>query len=139
MYPFKVYISKPGERYKIYPVWVRGYTQGISADSFKRRMLRAGSKASKSLKTLQVYSYLPIFEYDHQVDMYMECHREVCEEAVPKRPFKPLYDIQEKEYELFDFYDEIGYDKSTGKINGLTLNQHIRKYLKEKDNAEVSE
>lgn len=140
MRPFKVYMSKPGERYKLYPVWVRGYTQRISADSFKSRMLEAGFKASRKLKTLSVYSVLPNFEYDFSIEEHLELEKEISKSYKEKGiGFKPRYDIQEKEYELFDFYKEIGYDKSTGKINGLTLNQHIKKYLKEKGNVVVSE
>jgi len=129
MYPQKIYMSKPNDRYTLYPVWIRGYALGISADALNRRILRAGYKASKEFKSLGVYRCLPNFKYDHQIQDDLEVHKEM-KKKYPDMPF--VYKLQEKEYELFDFYDEIGYDKSTGKINGRTLRQHIKYFLKEK-------
>jgi hypothetical protein len=127
MYPYKVYCSKPGEsRYTLYPVWVNGYALSISASAFKQRTLTAGYKASKKHKTLKAYDHLPSFRYDYQVQEDLEFHEEMLEKY-PDRPF--LWKLQNKEYDLLDFYKEIGYDKATGKINGRTLAQHIKYYM----------
>jgi hypothetical protein len=130
MYPYKIYCSKPGEDRRIlYPVLVTGYALSISASAFNSRILTAGYKASKKHKSLEVYKCLPHFKYDHQIQDDLEIH----EEMKKKYPDMPFYHkLQEKEYELLDFYKEIGYDKATGKINGRTLAQHIKHFLKEK-------
>ena len=127
LYPYKIYCSKPEEdRYTLYPVLVTGYTMAISASAFNRRVLRAGYKASRKHKSLKVYSSLPNFLYDHQVHDELEIHKELVKKY-PSRKF--LYKLQEEEYELLDFYKEIQYDKSTGKINGKTLAQHIKQFM----------
>jgi hypothetical protein len=129
MYPYKVYCSKPEEcRYTLYPVLVTGYALAISASAFKGRVLSAGYKASRKHKSLEVYQCLPTFMYDHQIQDELAIHKEMSD-SYPNRPF--IYKLQEKEYELLDFYKEIGYDKSTGKINGRTLAQHIKHFMKE--------
>ncbi|NIU88734.1 MAG: hypothetical protein GWN56_16165 [Nitrosopumilaceae archaeon] len=34
---------------------------------------------------------------------------------------------------LYDFYKEIGFDKKTKKLNGLTMYQHVKKFMKSLD------
>lgn len=129
MYPHLVYLSKPNERYKMYPVWVRDYPQGISSDAFNRRILKAGYKLSKKFG-YDVYSCLPNHRHNFQMkeDLEMEERFTARMKRLGSESTR-LYQVQEKEYELLDFYAEIGYDKSTGKINGRTLAQHIKFYM----------
>ena len=127
LYPYKVYCSKPDEdRYTLYPVLVTGYALAISASAFNSRVLTAGYKVSKKHKSLSVYKCLPSFQYDHQIQQDLEIHEEMLK-TYPNRQY--IYKLQEKEYELLDFYKVIGYDKVTGKINGRTLAQHIKHFM----------
>lgn len=100
-------------------------------------MLNAGYELSKNFG-LKVYRYLPNHRHDFQMkeDLAMEQRFRDRMEGLVEGSSKSLYEIQEKEYELFDFYKEIGYDKSTGKINGRTLAQHIKHFM-ETDNEDL--
>jgi hypothetical protein len=128
MYPYHVWISKPNSRYDMYKVTILDYPMAISVGAFKRRILTAGSKLSKELENLEVYSCLPGLQESYQMEQEIKIH----EERDSKYCFPFIYTLKEKEYELLGFYKEIGYDKSTGKINGRTLRQHIKHYTRGK-------
>lgn len=130
MYPQLVYISKPGERYTMYPVMIRGYTQAISVDAFNRRILNAAYKACHSFAGHDAYYAMPTYERAFEVNSQIMMEKRMAKER--GLPLAHLYDVQEKEYELVDFYKEIQYDPKTGKIAGRTLRQHIKHYMKGK-------
>ena len=130
MYPYKIFISKPDNRFKVYPVWVNGYAQSVSASAFENRTLEAAYKAYAGFAGWSAYDAIPSFTREREMMFNIKVEKETA--AKYGDVYEATHEIQEQEYDLFDFYLEIGYDKSSGKINGRTLRQHIKHHMKEK-------
>ncbi|NIU02282.1 MAG: hypothetical protein GWN01_15680 [Nitrosopumilaceae archaeon] len=118
-YPYTVYVQNNPEVWDEYrPVIINGYTEAISFSAFKNLMLKTGSDLGYGkYQSLDVYKCLYSCEY-RLSDLRVEtlCHKIVGESI-----------------NLYDFYKEIGFDKKTKKLNGLTMYQHVKKFMKSLD------
>ena len=121
IYPYKLYMSKSLEKtYHMVPVIVGGYRECMSLSGLENRLLNIGYQCLHKYKTYKVYDCLP--RSQHQIS------REI-EEEKDKRLRLFTYD-DSKEYPIHEYFKMIGYDYKTKKINGLTIKQHVRNFIK---------
>ena len=122
MYPYTILCSVLGNRTKLRPVVVGSYQEGISHDSFRRRILSGLCTALKEYKTYDVYEFLPI-EVD---DWSIESDKRFAIKYNTDRQFSIVGDP----VPLKDYYKEIGYDYKTKKFHGMTIRQYIKSKMR---------
>lgn len=116
MYPYTVYINY-GHSNAYRPVVVKSYQQGISESAFRRLNLVVPSKLYRGEVGPSAYNYTYGLKYDFDWEDEMKMAKELGRKSSLKKVGTPI--------DLYDFYDEIGYEKKTKKFNGLSLKQHI--------------
>lgn len=121
MYPIKLAIFNRANK-KIYKVRVDGYQMSISYGAFKSLNENVAYEVTTSDKAT-VATTLNAYEVTFDIRRKSE--------VLDDRFYNYSdYEIVE-EQSLYEFYDMIGYDKKTKKINGLTMRQHIKKCIVE--------
>lgn len=108
------YISSKEYKYKLRKVIVDKYQEQLILGGLRSRVLKVGFELSQRFGTFDVYECLPTIEF-HTPSIL------------------PIFEILPNEpIQLKDYLIEYGYDYKTKTIDGLTLNKHIKKYLKSK-------
>lgn len=119
MYPYHIYITDKltGE---IYKVAVNDYQQSISSNAFKNLLLNVPYNLSrKKYHNHSPYRVSYDFKYGHVFEDDEECRKLVR----GNNYVEPI--ITKNFNDLYCFYNFIGYNKKTKKINDKTYRQFI--------------
>ena len=120
MEPIVCYITKDiGTPYKLRPVLIDGHQQQVSFNSFRQTITSVSYDESKKYKSYKVYEFFPRIQLAHD--------KEVAEVTEKKLKVDPIFTYNDIEpIGLYEYYESIGWDNKTKKLNGLTLKKHIR-------------
>lgn len=129
-YPFRTYIRRRSDN-KIFAVDLSGYRQSISFRGFYNLNVKLTFKLSKKLESLHVYhgAYTEI----HDVSMAREVAKETPDLMSGAKWVAEAADEADKRpFDLYEFYEHIGFDRKTKKINGMSYRAHLLQMAKQK-------
>ena len=114
------------------PVIISGYREAISLSGFKNVMETTAYNMQLKLKK-DCFSYIYHVDRKEEIDHSNESHirvlRLVNENSNNNFTIAGNRVIVGEPIGLYDYYEEIGWDRKTKKINGLTVRQHIKKHM----------
>tara|TARA_R110002020_G_scaffold248845_2_gene462837 strand:- start:3373 stop:3708 length:336 start_codon:yes stop_codon:yes gene_type:complete len=108
------YISSKEARYKLRKVIVDNYQEQLIVGGLRNRTRKVAFELSERFGTWDVYKCLPTVEF--HLESILPCF-----EVLPNEPIK-----------LKDYLIEYGYDYKSKTIDGLTLNKHVKQYMRMK-------
>ena len=110
-------------------VVINGYQQAISHGAFNNLNLNVPYDMQQQLKSSRPYYHI----YRHKDKYDMESEQKTEARLMDKYEIPPLIKIDHVPIDLYDWYQEIGYDKKKKHFNGVTLKRHILNCIKEEN------